>query len=134
MEYRRNTLEEKRGKLHSCLLQKSSAIYALLYSLQNMNTVSVELHLFDDQFRMILEVYEEYHQLIEHKVKQEKDEVWFDKLDKKMCTFKFKVYNWLKQGEESLERESKQSSFGKKSHSSRSSSKSSWSQSNNSST
>ena len=59
MEYRRNTLEEKRGKLHSCLLQKSSAIYALLYSLQNMNTVSVELHLFDDQFRMILEVYEE---------------------------------------------------------------------------
>ena len=59
MEYRRNTLEEKRGKLHSCLLQMSSAIYALLYSLQNMNTVSVELHLFDDQFRMILEVYEE---------------------------------------------------------------------------
>ena len=59
MEYRTNTLEEKRGKLHSCLLQKSSAIYALLYSLQNMNTVSVELDLFDDQFRMILEVYEE---------------------------------------------------------------------------
>ena len=59
MEYRRNTLEEKRGKLHLCLLQKSSAIYALLYSLQNMNTVSVELDLFDDQFRMILEVYEE---------------------------------------------------------------------------
>ena len=73
-------------------------------------------------------------ELIEHKVKQEEDEVWFDKLDKNMCTFKLKVYNWLKQGEESLERESKQSSFGKKSHSSRSSSKSSWSQSSNSST
>ena len=30
-----------------------------------MNAVSVELHLLDDQFRIILEVYEEYNQLIE---------------------------------------------------------------------
>ena len=72
-----------------------------------MNTVWEELCLFDYQFRMILEVPEEYHQLIEDKVKQEEDEVWFDKLDENVCTFKHKVYNWLKQGEESLERESK---------------------------
>ena len=125
MEYRRNTLEERRGKLHSRLLWKSSAIDALLYSFQNVNMVREDLCLFDDQFRMILEFHEEYHQLIEHKVKDEEDEVWFDKPDENMYTFKHKVHNWLKQGEKSLERESKQSSFGKKSHSSISSSKSS---------
>ena len=88
---------------------------------RNMNTVREELRLFDDQFRMILEVHKKYHQLIEDKVKQEEDQVWFDKLDENVCTFKHKVYNWLKQGEESLvERETKRSSFEKKSHSSRS--------------
>ena len=70
MEYRRNTLEERRGKLHSRLLRKSSAIEAQLYSFQNMNMEREELRLFDDQFRMILEVHEEDHQLIENKVKQ----------------------------------------------------------------
>ena len=53
-EYRRKTLEEKRGKLHSPLLRKSGAIDALLYSFQNMNTVTEELRLFDYQFKMIL--------------------------------------------------------------------------------
>ena len=86
MEYRRKTLEEKRGKRHSRLVQKSSAIDALLYSCQNMNTAREELCLFDDHFKMILEVHEEY-QLIEGKVKQE---VWFDKLDEKVCTSKHK--------------------------------------------
>ena len=131
MEYRRNTLEEKIDKLHSRLLRRSSAIDALLHSFQNMNTMREEVCLFDDQFRMILVVHEEYHQLIEDKVKQEEDKVWFDKLDKNLCTFKHKVHNWLKQVQESLERESKQSSFGKKSHLSRSSSKSSRPRSSN---
>ena len=97
VEYRMNTLEE-RGKLHSRLLRKSSTIDALLYSFQNMNTVREELRSFNDQFRMILEVHEEYHQLIEDKVKQEEDEVWFDKIDENVCTFKRKVHNCLKQG------------------------------------
>ena len=107
MEYRRNTLEERRGKLNSRILWMSSAIDALLYSFQNMNTVREELHLSDDQFRMILEVHKEYHQLIEDKVKQVEDKVWFDKLDQNMCTFKQKVHNWFKKVEESLERKSK---------------------------
>ena len=75
-----NTLEERRGKLHSHLLGKSSAIDALLYSFQNMNTVREALRFFGEQFRIILEVHEQYHQLIEDKVKQEEDEVWFGKL------------------------------------------------------
>ena len=53
MEYRKNTLEERGGKLHLHVLRKSSAIDALLYSFQNMNTVREELCLFDEQFRMI---------------------------------------------------------------------------------
>ena len=109
MEYRRKILEERRGKLDSRLLQKSSAIDALLYSFQNMNMVREELCLFEEQFRMILEVHEKYHQLIKDKVKQKDDEVWFDKLDENMCTFKHKVHHWLKQRKELPERESKQS-------------------------
>ena len=70
MEYRRNTLEKRRGKLHSLLGRKSSAIEPQLYSCQNMNTEREELRQFDDQFRMILLVHEEDHQLIENKVKQ----------------------------------------------------------------
>ena len=107
MEYRKNNLEEKRGKLHSRLLRKSSAIDALLHSFQNMNTVREEVCLFNDQFKMILVAHEDCHQ--EDKVKQEEDEVWFDKLDKNLRIFKHKVHNWLKQGQESPERESKQS-------------------------
>ena len=84
-----------------------------------MNTVREELRLFNDQFRMILEVYKEYHQLIEDKVKQEKDEVRFDKLDENVCTFKDKPHK-KQEGEPLFERESKRPSFGKKSHSSRS--------------
>ena len=41
---------------------------------------------------MMLEVHEEYHQLIEDKDKQEEDEVWFDKLDENVCIFKHKVH------------------------------------------
>ena len=82
----------------------------------------------------MLEVHEEYHQLIEDKDKQEEDEVWFDKLDKNVCIFKHKVHKWLKQGEESLKRESQKLLLGRKSHSSRSSSKFSESRSSNVST
>ena len=61
-----NILNKKRGNLHSRLLKKSSAIDALLCSLDNMNKVRDELHLFDDQFKMVLEVHEECHQLLKH--------------------------------------------------------------------
>ena len=57
MDYRWNTIEERRGKLHSRVLQKSSAVDALLCSFQKMNMVREELCLFDDPFRMILEVH-----------------------------------------------------------------------------
>ena len=65
----------------------------------------------DDQFRqtMVGDNAAEYGDRVhQHKVKQKEDEVWFDKLDENMCTFKHKVHNWLKQGEESLvERQTK---------------------------
>ena len=65
---RRDIFEEKSGKPHSHLLQTSSAIDALSCSFQNMNTVREELHLLNDQFKMIFEVHEEYHQLLEDHV------------------------------------------------------------------
>ena len=38
IEYRKNPQEEKRGKFYSRLLRKSSAIDAILYSFQNIDT------------------------------------------------------------------------------------------------
>ena len=74
------------------MLRKSSAIDAILYSFQNIETEREELRLFHDQFRLMLEVHEEYHQLLEDTVKQEEDAVSFDELDENLYTFKHKVY------------------------------------------
>ena len=49
-----------------------------------MNTVREELCLLDGQVKIILEVHDKYRQFIENKVKQEDNEVWFDKLDGNM--------------------------------------------------
>ena len=69
MEYGRNIIEEKRSKLYSCLLRKSSAIVPLLYSFHNKKTLIEELHLFNDEFKMLLQVHKEYHQLSDDKFK-----------------------------------------------------------------
>lgn len=50
-------------------------IDALLYFLGNMNAIIKKLHLFNDQFKMILETHEEYHQISKYQVRQEEDEV-----------------------------------------------------------
>ena len=70
-----NILKKKKDKRHSRLLRKSNMIDALLYFLGNMNSIIKKLHLFNDQFKMILETHEEYHQIFKYQVRQEEDEV-----------------------------------------------------------
>lgn len=53
-----------------------------------MNTARKEIHQLDIRFRMILEVHDEYHQLLEDRGKQGENDVWFDRLNEQVRTFK----------------------------------------------
>ena len=87
MEYWKYILEEKRGKLHSRPLWKSSTEDALLYSFHNMNNARKEFQLVDIRFRIILNddddnyqsvklnVHDEYYQALENQAKQGEEEV-----------------------------------------------------------
>lgn len=75
MEYWKYILEEKRGKLHSRPLWKSSTEDALLYSFHNMNNVRKEFQLVDIRFKIILQVHDEYYQALENQAKQGEEEV-----------------------------------------------------------
>ena len=117
-EYRLSTLENKRARLISRLLRKSSEIDDLMYSYQNSITVKEELAQLNDMFKMLVDIHEEFKQID----KEYTDDIWFDDIDQKVFSFKHKVHNWLKEEEKEY----------KKDHSSRSSIKSSSSKSKSS--
>ena len=118
-EYRLSTLENKRAKLVSRLLRKSSEIDDLMYSYQNSITVKEELVQLNDMFKMVVGIHEEF----EHIDKEYTDNIWFDNIDQKVFSFKHKVYNWLK--EEEKEQHKRDHSSGSSTRSSSSKSKSS---------
>ena len=59
-EYRLSTLENKRARLISRLLRKSSEIDDLMYSYQNSITVKEELAQLNDMFKMLVSIHEEF--------------------------------------------------------------------------
>ena len=73
-EYRLSTLENKRAKLVSRLLRKSSEIDDLMYSYQNNITVKEELAQLNDMFKMLLDMHEEFDQI----VKEYTRDIWFE--------------------------------------------------------
>ena len=110
-EYCLSTQENKRAKLVSRLLRKSSEIDDLMYSYQNSITVKEELAQLNDMFKMLVDIHEEFEQTD----KEYTGDIWFDEIDQKVFSFKHKVHNWLKEGEKEH----------KRNHSSRSSTRSS---------
>ena len=102
-------LEKKRSKLISRVIRKSSEIDDFMYSSQNGIAVKEELQQLNDMFKMLVEL-------------------WFDDIDQKVFSFKYKVHNWLREVEkqDKSERSFKSSSkSSSKSGSSRSSKRSS---------
>ena len=128
--YMATLLKERREKINGRMMRKCSIIEDLLLSNKNRITVEEELAHFNDLFKMLLKIHEEYSQvLVDDKRAGEED--WFDDLDKKVCAFKRKILNWLRSTE--TERRSskgssrscesgrsKSSGSSRKSHSSRS--------------
>ena len=100
------------------ILKKQNIIENLLYSDKNLVTVTEELNLFNDLFKMLYEVHEEICSIKQVFISEE----WFTNIDDKVCSFKRKIQNWLKENE--YRRKSPSKSPSSKASSSKASSRS----------
>ena len=98
LDYKTSQLEERRSKLHSRIIKKSSAVDELLYSSRNNETVREQMIQIDEKFKMLMEVQKEYNSLLPLEMK-EQDEEWLDDVDGDMLSFKNKIHNWIKDAE-----------------------------------
>ena len=95
--YRAILLKKRRKKVNGRMMRKCR-IEDLLFSNKNRIAVEEELAQFNDLFKIILNIHEEYSQVLDDdKIADEDD--WFDGLDNKVCTFKRKIHNWLRSAE-----------------------------------
>ena len=101
-------VKDKRQKLYSTLLRKSSANEDLLFSSKNKVTVEKELAQFNDILKLVAAAHEKCKQYMEEEEINNSDE-WLDELDEIIFNFKGKVHSWLKKTNEP-DRSSKASS------------------------
>ena len=97
--FKLSTLKERREKINARLQRKSSAIEDLLFSIRNLVAVEEKLAQFNDLFKMLLGVHEEYNALLEDEERAIDDD-WFNDLDNQICTFKRKTLNWVNSARE----------------------------------
>ena len=129
-EYRKKILNKKRTNLVSRIIRKSSEIDVLLYSHQNNVTVKEKLAQLSDIFKLIEDINQEMTELDDNST----EELWSTDIDEKVFSFKHKVHNWLKEGDEMQRIEKNPRSSCSRSTSSKSSSRSSSSKSSKLST
>ena len=96
--YRATLLKERREKISGRMMRKSSIIKDLLLSNKNRIAVEEELAKFNDLFKILLNIHEEYSQVLDDDERAGEDD-WFDDLYNKVCTFKRKIHNWLRSAE-----------------------------------
>ena len=88
-----STLENKCAKLVSRLLRKSCEIDDLMYSYQNSITVKEEQAQLNDMFKILMDIHEEFEKID----KDYTDDIWFDDIDQKVFSFKYKMLTgWKK--------------------------------------
>ena len=95
-----STLENKRAKLISGLLRKSSEIDDVMYSYQNSVTVKEELAQMNDLCKMVVDIHGDFEELD----KEYTDGIWFGDIYQKVFSFKHTVQNWLKEEEKEQKR------------------------------
>ena len=98
-----------------------------MYSSKNASAVQDELQLLDGIFNQMIEAVTDSKEGFED-AEYKHVEDWFDEIDEKLCTFKRKVHNWLKDAMREMEDKklsSKGSSHSQRSKSSKSSHRSS---------
>ena len=63
-----------------------------LFSNKNRIAVEEELPQFNNLFKMLLSIHEEYSQVLDDDKRADEDD-WFDDLDNTVCTFKRKIHS-----------------------------------------
>ena len=96
--YRATLLNERREKINGRMIRKCSIIKDLLLSNKNRIAVEEELAQFNYLFKMLLNIHEEYSQVLDDDERAGEDD-WFDELDNRVFTFKRKTHNWLRSAE-----------------------------------
>ena len=124
-EYRKQILDKKRTNLVSRIIRISSEIDVLLYSHQNGVTVKKQLAQLSDIFKLIEDINQEMIELDDNYT----EELWFTDIDEKVFSFKHKIHNSLREGDEMQRTEKKSRSSCSRSTSSKTSSRSSSSKS-----
>ena len=100
-EHRISILDKKKSSLVSRIIRKSSEMNDLLYTYQNATTVKEELAQLNDIYKLIVHISDE---MTEIDVNYS-EELWFAKIEEKVFSFKHKIHNWLRGGENSVKRE-----------------------------
>ena len=95
LEYKKETLRERRRKISSRLIRNHSTIEDLLFPSKNIIAVEEQMKQFNDLFKMLLDAYQENNQLLGDYEKG-RDDNWFDDVDTQVCSFKRKVHCWLR--------------------------------------
>ena len=92
---KKETLRERRRNINSRLIRKYSTTEDLLFSTKNIIAVEEEMKELNDLFKMLLDVHQEYNQLLGDDERGRDD--WFDNVDTQVCSFKRNVHCWLRQ-------------------------------------
>ena len=124
LECQLSLLHKKNRQLEARLARKASAIEDLLYSSMNFMTVNEELAQYDDIFNLITESHEEHCKILKPEEQSNKEHN-FEDIDQRVFTFKYKVRNWLKYGEDKYDKRSKSCGRSSKDRSSKESTRSS---------
>ena len=119
-------LERKWSYLHKKMTRKTNTVEDMLYSFKNTESVREQLQQLDDIFRKMLDVQKSLNSLLPP-AEQQRDEEWFDDLDRNICSFKQRIHSWIKdaEAERQAQLSSKRSVLTKASSQSRSSGRSS---------
>ena len=96
--YRATLLKERREKINGRMARKCNIVVDFLFSNKNRIAVEEELAQFNDLFKMLLNIHEEYSQVLDDDERAGEDD-WFDDLGNKVCTLKRKNHNWLRSAE-----------------------------------
>ena len=108
-EYRTSILDKKLS-LVLRVIRKSSEINDLLYSYQNSTTVKEELAQLNNIYNLIVEINDEMTETdVNYSVER-----WFAEINEKVFSFKHKLYNWLREGENDAKRGKVSKSSGSK--------------------
>ena len=96
--YRATVLKERREKIKGRMMRKCGVIEDFLFSKKSRIAVEKELAQFNDLFKMLLSIHEEYSQVLDDEERADEDD-WFDDLGNTVCNFKRKIHRWLRSAE-----------------------------------